>query len=88
MFDILFFSDEREFESPYPGLKHDLDSAGKTKKRKRRRHRTIFTNSQIEELEKIFTTAHYPDVSAREKLSMKTGLPEDRIQVRRGQLPT
>lgn len=51
------------------------------KKNKRRHGRTIFTSNQLEELEKAFKEAHYPDVSARELLSMKTGLAEDRIQV-------
>ncbi|KAE9414315.1 hypothetical protein Angca_009952, partial [Angiostrongylus cantonensis] len=55
-------------------------SAGKSK-RKKRRHRTIFTQYQIDELEKAFQEAHYPDVYAREMLAMKTELPEDRIQV-------
>ena len=50
------------------------------KKKKKRRHRTIFTSFQIEELEKSFKDAHYPDVYAREMLSLKTDLPEDRIQ--------
>ena len=36
---------------------------------------------QLEELEKAFKEAHYPDVYAREMLSLKTDLPEDRIQV-------
>ncbi|KAI4802325.1 hypothetical protein KUCAC02_020173 [Chaenocephalus aceratus] len=43
--------------------------------------KTIFTSYQLEELEKAFNEAHYPDVYAREMLSMKTELPEDRIQV-------
>lgn len=44
--------------------------------------RTIFTSYQLDELEKAFKEAHYPDVYAREMLSLKTDLPEDRIQVR------
>lgn len=52
-----------------------------SKKKKKRRHRTIFTSYQVEELEKAFKEAHYPDVYAREMLSLKTDLPEDRIQV-------
>ncbi|PIO56843.1 homeobox domain protein, partial [Teladorsagia circumcincta] len=54
---------------------------GGKSKRKKRRHRTIFTQYQIDELEKAFQEAHYPDVYAREMLAAKTDLPEDRIQV-------
>jgi len=36
---------------------------------------------QIDELEKAFKEAHYPDVYAREILANKSDLSEDRIQV-------
>uniref|UniRef100_A0A8C6KN69 Visual system homeobox 2 n=1 Tax=Nothobranchius furzeri TaxID=105023 RepID=A0A8C6KN69_NOTFU len=58
-------------------VQHSGASSGEFRKRKK----TIFTSHQLEELEKAFNEAHYPDVYAREMLSMKTELPEDRIQV-------
>ncbi|XP_043467047.1 visual system homeobox 2-like isoform X2 [Leptopilina heterotoma] len=77
--------------TPPQGLVHSIDaskdftvdglSGFSKKKKKKRRHRTIFTSQQLEELETAFKEAHYPDVYAREMLSLRTDLPEDRIQV-------
>ncbi|KAI1721471.1 homeobox domain-containing protein [Ditylenchus destructor] len=70
----------KEIKGANDGLS-SLAGASDNGKRKKRRHRTIFSQFQIDELENAFKEAHYPDMYHREVLSSKTDLPEDRIQV-------
>ena len=48
---------------------------------KRRRSRTNFSQWQLEELERVFQSCHYPDVFMREAMALKLDLKESRISV-------
>lgn len=50
--------------------------------KRKRRHRTIFTEEQLEQLEATFDKTHYPDVLLREQLALQVDLKEERIEVR------
>ncbi|KAL3103586.1 hypothetical protein niasHS_000769 [Heterodera schachtii] len=52
-------------------------SSGKRK----RRHRTIFTECQLYTMEEAFTACQYPDVQMRENLADKLKLREERVEV-------
>ena len=49
--------------------------------KRKRRHRTIFTEYQLDELERTFQKTHYPDVVLREQLAVKVDLKEERVEV-------
>lgn len=49
--------------------------------RRTRRHRTIFTEEQLDALEELFLLNQYPDVNTREKLAQRTHLREERVEV-------
>ncbi|KAM9734621.1 homeobox protein goosecoid-2-like [Menidia menidia] len=49
--------------------------------RRTRRHRTIFTEEQLDALEELFLQNQYPDVNTREKLAQHTHLREERVEV-------
>ncbi|KAK6322126.1 hypothetical protein J4Q44_G00069180 [Coregonus suidteri] len=48
--------------------------------RRTRRHRTIFTEDQLDALEELFLQNQYPDVKTREKLAQSTHLREERVE--------
>ncbi|XP_074627623.1 uncharacterized protein LOC141885690 isoform X1 [Acropora palmata] len=49
--------------------------------KRKRRHRTIFTEEQLDLLEGTFQKTHYPDVLLREELAIKVALKEERVEV-------
>ncbi|MBN3283548.1 GSC2 protein, partial [Polyodon spathula] len=49
--------------------------------RRTRRHRTIFTEDQLEALEGLFRQNQYPDVTTREQLAVRTHLREERVEL-------
>jgi homeobox protein goosecoid-like len=48
---------------------------------RRRRQRTVFTQSNIQQLDNVFIYNQYPDIELRETLAAQMGVSESRIQV-------
>lgn len=49
--------------------------------RQRARMRTVFTDSQVKQLEALFELTDYPAVEARAEVARSTGLSEETVRV-------
>ncbi|CAF4405062.1 unnamed protein product, partial [Rotaria magnacalcarata] len=47
---------------------------------RRRRQRTVFTQTNVQQLDSVFMHNQYPDIELRETLAAQMGVPESRIQ--------
>lgn len=54
--------------------------------RQRCRIRTVFTDNQTEQLERLFATTDYPSAETRAELAKNTGLSEETVRVRKRNL--
>lgn len=57
------------------------DNERDSEPKKPKRTRTAYSNYQLDQLELVFSSTHYPDVFTREELARRLGIREDRIQV-------
>ncbi|XP_054975551.1 homeobox protein goosecoid-2 [Sorex araneus] len=68
--------------APPPEGSGALPSAGGPgPQRRTRRHRTIFSEEQLQALEALFLQNQYPDVGTRERLAGRIRLREERVEV-------
>uniref|UniRef100_H0XJ24 Homeobox protein goosecoid-2 n=1 Tax=Otolemur garnettii TaxID=30611 RepID=H0XJ24_OTOGA len=56
-------------------------AVGPGPQRRTRRHRTIFSEEQLQALEALFVQNQYPDVGTRERLAGRIRLREERVEV-------
>lgn len=61
--------------------KRDSEDVFDQIQKKKRRHRTVFTRLQLEQLEHAYRVSRYPDVEMRDSLARTVELDEGRVQV-------
>ncbi|KAK7172449.1 hypothetical protein R3I93_002531 [Phoxinus phoxinus] len=76
--EIIHLWSPRMFAEPAPAAE---SSSFAHVQRRVRRHRTIFTEEQLEALEDLFRQNQYPDINTREDLAQRTQLREERVEV-------
>ncbi|XP_069476394.1 homeobox protein goosecoid-2 [Ambystoma mexicanum] len=74
------FPPSARLEDPIPGGQGELRPE-QHMHRRTRRHRTIFTEEQLQALEALFHQNQYPDVITREHLAGRIQLKEERVEV-------
>lgn len=67
--------------APSTGSPALTGTSGPGPQRRTRRHRTIFSEEQLQALEALFVQNQYPDVGTRERLAVRIRLREERVEV-------
>ncbi|XP_055466301.1 homeobox protein goosecoid-2 [Psammomys obesus] len=67
--------------APTAGSPAPTGPSGPGPQRRTRRHRTIFSQEQLQALEALFVQNQYPDVGTRERLAVRIRLREERVEV-------
>ncbi|OBS63518.1 hypothetical protein A6R68_07926 [Neotoma lepida] len=66
--------------APSAGSPALTGTSGPGQQRRTRRHRTIFSEEQLQALEALFVQNQYPDVGTRERLAVRIRLREERVE--------
>ncbi|XP_052585807.1 homeobox protein goosecoid-2-like [Peromyscus californicus insignis] len=67
--------------APSAGSPALTGTSGPGPQRRTRRHRTIFSEEQLQALEALFVQNQYADVGTRERLAVRIRLREERVEV-------